>query len=921
MTITDIPEKHIHHATLKEGSRIRVNGKEQRLGRSLGKGGEGEVFSLTQNTVAKIYFDSACTLRQKCKIELIVSLNIHDDEIAAPIAVVTDLRDNFCGYVMPKVSGRSLENLMSSPLPSEKWKNWNRQNLVEACYRIVSILKKIYSIQNHYILIGDLNLGNFMSPVPGKVILVDFDSVQIDEFPCPVGTEKFTPPEILQKRSSRRTILLQDYNEEFSVAVLLFHILCGIHPFSRRGGDTPKENILSGIFPYNVDGSVTDLAPIAGNAAFYWAFLPQYICEAFYNTFSTKDYESGRTSVIQWTSLFAKYLKDFSSIANKDPEANQIVLTRYPLWKAPKDTEECLACHEIKPKNQIEKRICIICQKKGYRLVKRTCKYCGKVEESAEIEKRSNRKRDDFVCVDCLKSEQLKCSICNNSFEIKHFEKQEYLHDGKVICSECLTKYDEIKNNIEKLQCISNPPPFVKINFTDTFNSVLDLARKYVPFLKLIGDSAALDLVGVLAKVTVQYQVQSLVFPKYQRLIKSEKLDIQDPHVLRKEIEKLTKISKEIEATAEEINIEGNVVRVPLPQLPYYILLRQSFENITNSFKKTLYEFVSNTIKPAKSILETSESITVPEKFFSLDLNSLLLRIKSEKKALSDYLDFPEIKQIYSGLEKCEAKLELGVALKKDTDIVFDCNVENLQDTDKRITAIMKMRVKISKFNQLGNVLCDFISRRLDEIEFGMRKAYEFLSSYESLKTVSFSEISNLLAKIISIKMPNYIHVSGATKIQSELDCILNFTDKFHRITLIENIEKQFGEMQNVLSDAANDIQFLSKYKFYEDINLLSQEITVKYNKFKEEEAEREKQKNLLIESYNSEIKLLSTKLLVAILGLVAFLYLLIICVINISDGIWDDQNYFVHFFIGLVIGGVVCVTLKKGRLSNLEKK
>ena len=128
MSITSIPETPIRHAELNEGSVIYVNGQRKTLGKFINNGGEGEIYQLDHNMVAKIYFNPSphhgnhCNLRQQKKLELITSLNIKDNEIAAPTAVVTDQRHNFCGYVMPMVEGKSLSKIKSPPNPKDRWK-------------------------------------------------------------------------------------------------------------------------------------------------------------------------------------------------------------------------------------------------------------------------------------------------------------------------------------------------------------------------------------------------------------------------------------------------------------------------------------------------------------------------------------------------------------------------------------------------------------------------------------------------------------------------------------------------------------------------------------------------------------------------------------------------------------------------------
>ena len=75
-----------------------------------------------------------------------------------------------------------------------------------------------------------------------KVYLIDCDSYQVDSFPCPVGTQEFTPPELQGVDFRYR---LRDVNNElFSLAVMLFTILMpGQKPYAAKDNGDIIENI------------------------------------------------------------------------------------------------------------------------------------------------------------------------------------------------------------------------------------------------------------------------------------------------------------------------------------------------------------------------------------------------------------------------------------------------------------------------------------------------------------------------------------------------------------------------------------------------------------------------------------------------------------------------------------------------------
>ena len=422
MVITDIPEKIITRSIeLKVNSSIYVGNTRYSLGKEKGSGGEGTVYSVRNlsNAVAKIYNNNACTERRRAKIQRIVSLGIQDKSICAPFAIVKDKKSTFAGYLMPFASGESLQNRLFN-FDRDGFLGWTRRDLVGLCLTVLKIIQGVYSIPNHRILIGDINLGNFIVRNPRDVSLVDFDSIQIDEFPCPVGKDEFTAPELLSNLSNRKDSLRSRDNEAFSIAILLFLILCNnMHPFSCRNGESPATNIIKGTFPYNADGSVSKYAPI-GNWPFYWAALPAYIRSAFIQSFSS----SNRTSVDEWIKLFERYHDDFSSIIHKSPFLNNIILDRFPSDFHPDSSSYCLCCHEPKPGNLMIDRLCLDCINAGAKVKTKKCKGCGR-EIIYAIKPRSKSAGPEY-CDNCLSKVSVTCKACGKKAEVPKYLLESY---------------------------------------------------------------------------------------------------------------------------------------------------------------------------------------------------------------------------------------------------------------------------------------------------------------------------------------------------------------------------------------------------------------------------------------------------------------------------------------------------------------
>ena len=97
---------------------------------------------------------------------------------------------------------------------------------------IVAVVNRIHN--NKRYIIVDLKPQNLLVTAFGKVSIIDMDSVQIVQnekvlFKAPVSTPEYTPPEASDIIRSKIPIT-KDW-DTFSLGVLVYEILCGIHPY------------------------------------------------------------------------------------------------------------------------------------------------------------------------------------------------------------------------------------------------------------------------------------------------------------------------------------------------------------------------------------------------------------------------------------------------------------------------------------------------------------------------------------------------------------------------------------------------------------------------------------------------------------------------------------------------------------------
>lgn len=272
----------------------------------INKGGEGTVYLVDEDTVAKIYHSKSLTVEKEEKIKALLSKKIRFEGICAPLESLYDNKDRFIGYLMPKAKaekGYELQTCIFNPaLLKNKLPNWTRLNLVTLS---ITILEKIKYLHQNGIIIGDINPFNILIKDDKTVFFVDVDSYQIDNFPCPVGTIHFTAPEIQNIESFNKLVRTEEH-EYFAVATLLFMIfLAGKTPYSFQGGGNMKENITSMNFSYPLGDEDNYMAP-QGMWEFIWSELSYEVRKAFYTVFK----ENIRLSIEDWLNILHIYLED-----------------------------------------------------------------------------------------------------------------------------------------------------------------------------------------------------------------------------------------------------------------------------------------------------------------------------------------------------------------------------------------------------------------------------------------------------------------------------------------------------------------------------------------------------------------------------------------------------------------------------------
>jgi Leucine-rich repeat (LRR) protein len=217
-------------------------------------GGESEIFEIKTglaDSVAKCFLPKYRTDAKRDKINYLIQNNpnqLGDKDVIWPTHSLWE-NGQFIGFIMPKAEGDKLE-LLCSPTPTgknldrflQKYPHWQRFLLTEPqglqlrlklCYNLLAAVEKLHKT-NLYVIV-DLKPDNILIQPNGLVTIIDTDSLQVATetlfYPANVCTPEYTPAEFYQGLKFNTTIVPISW-DYFSLAVLLYRLLLGLHPFT-----------------------------------------------------------------------------------------------------------------------------------------------------------------------------------------------------------------------------------------------------------------------------------------------------------------------------------------------------------------------------------------------------------------------------------------------------------------------------------------------------------------------------------------------------------------------------------------------------------------------------------------------------------------------------------------------------------------
>jgi DNA-binding helix-hairpin-helix protein with protein kinase domain len=229
--------------------------------------GEGEVWETDDPAqVAKIYAAPGVGVGgdRIRKLETMVAFPPDDpnrgiDHIsfAWPLSILRESYGMSVGFLMPNITG-SLEliNVYNPKRRRHVLPGFNWLYLHTTALNVASLLWRLHATG---FVVGDIKPQNILVNSQALPSIIDTDSFQVchphtgEVFPCPVGSEGFTPRELLGQDLA--TVHQSEVHDRFRLGVIIYLLLFGEHPFKGQwvgAGDAPEPNELveKGFWPF-----------------------------------------------------------------------------------------------------------------------------------------------------------------------------------------------------------------------------------------------------------------------------------------------------------------------------------------------------------------------------------------------------------------------------------------------------------------------------------------------------------------------------------------------------------------------------------------------------------------------------------------------------------------------------------------------
>ncbi len=290
-----------------------ASGSPIKIIKFLGAGGQGEVYMVEHKGVKKAlkWYTNVGKNPEAFynNLKNNVDRGSPDEAFLWPEAVVEKSEGSF-GYLMALRPDGYYE--LKKYMLARDVKFASFKAMVEACIKIVSAFRILHINGYSY---QDLNDGNFfIHPQTGDVLICDNDNVAPDGTNLGIlGKPRYMAPEVVLGKA-----LPSLYTDAFSLSIILFFILCMNHPLEGKKSLVPcltpewSERIYGSEALFICDPNDRSNSPVKNihvNVVNRWGFMPDYIKDAFTQSFSREAIKnsSRRLSEIEWLRVLVRF--------------------------------------------------------------------------------------------------------------------------------------------------------------------------------------------------------------------------------------------------------------------------------------------------------------------------------------------------------------------------------------------------------------------------------------------------------------------------------------------------------------------------------------------------------------------------------------------------------------------------------------
>ena len=310
----------------------------------LASGGEAQLYAIQtpgyEQLIAKIYHPSKRTKLREDKLQYLLAnrpKSSHPDtHLIWPKQKIYNEQQAFIGFLMPYFKGEKLEILCLPKLAKKfrsDWKDFDfeldnkRLKRLHLGYLIASAMNDLHQLDD-YVLV-DFKPDNIVINTQGQLAFVDLDSIEVVEegqtvFDAPVATPEYSPPDSYLKNPLVDPTQ-EDPWDRFSLAVILYKILVGIHPYAATATAPYEEasnlhqKIEHGLFVHHPEKQAfLSIVPQQHEA---FETLPYQVQRLFLRCFIEGHHQPfARPSAEEWTQAL-QHFDTSASISNEAPPA------------------------------------------------------------------------------------------------------------------------------------------------------------------------------------------------------------------------------------------------------------------------------------------------------------------------------------------------------------------------------------------------------------------------------------------------------------------------------------------------------------------------------------------------------------------------------------------------------------------------